>query len=296
MALGYRVLIIDDDPETLNLLEQYLQLAGYDSIAAENGEEGIALLNAKGADLILLDIQMPKKDGFATMSEIQAHATWKEIPVIFLSSFDRPNLKVKALEMGADDYVTKPFDRAELQARIKVALRRSSRFQKIEEAFHGDLTDVPLPILLQTMALGGKTAEVKIIDPAASIYVKQGQFAGARMGSFSDEDALQRLLFGARGSFEIEFDSPHCQDATPIKQIDEILLQMAPVIDEVTEELSSVIDPDTEVEIKDGSAMNGMATTVRTAAIKLPGKLSENSRHIVDAISSGRITQNISAP
>ena len=290
MALGFTVLIIDDDSDTLELLGEYLALAGFHAIGAPNGEEGLVRLAQERVDLVLLDIQMPKKDGFSTMTEIRKNSEWSDIPVIFLSSFDRPNLKVKGLELGAEDYVTKPFDRAELLARIKAVLRRSRRFREVENCLHGDLASIPLPVLLQTLALGSKSALIKLPELAARIYIKEGQYVSSEYGKFTGKDALLRLIFGARGKFDIEFDPTGVQSSDVPLPIDSLLIEFAPIIDETTAGISAIIDPEAQVEIRDGSALNGATTIIRRVIMQLPGDIHENSKHVVQAVAEGRIT------
>ena len=290
MALGFTILIVDDNADTLGLMEEYLALAGFRALGATNGQEGLEMLARDTVDLVLLDIQMPKKDGFSTLQEMRKNLKWTEIPVIFLSSFDRPNLKVKGLEMGAEDYVTKPFDRAELLARIKAVLRRSRRFREVENCLHGDLSTIPLPVLLQTLALGGKTALIKLPELAAMIHIREGLYTGCEYGKFTGKDALLRLIFGARGKFDIEFDTSPAQGSGVSMPIDSLLIEFASVIDEATADISSVIDPETAVEIRDGSALNGAMTVVRRVVMQLPGNLRENSRQVAQAVSEGRIT------
>jgi DNA-binding response OmpR family regulator len=132
------------------------------------------------------------------------------VPVIFVSSLDRPNLKVKGLELGADDYVVKPFNRAELLARLRVSLRRSARFRRLAGCLGGDLSDVPLPTLLQTLSLAGKTATSACptatdgapleLQPATEgarttrrVALQRGQFVETRYGSHHGKEALARL-------------------------------------------------------------------------------------------------------
>lgn len=289
MALGFQVLVVDDDPNTLELLEEYLHLDGYRAVGACNGDEALRVLQAGRIDLILLDIQMPKRDGFATLGEIQKRSEWRDIPVIFLSSFDRPNLKVKGLEMGAEDYVTKPFDRAELLARIKVVLRRSRRFREVENCFHGDLSSISLPVLLQTLSLGSKTARVTLSNPDSWIEVRDGYFIGAGLADFQGKEALLRLIFGARGSFDIEFEPKDSHDQGMSLPIDSLLIEMAPKIDEARDVLSEIVDPEARVKIKDGSTLNGSSTTLLNALILLPEDLESNARHVIEALANGQI-------
>ena len=121
------VLIIDDQAQNLQLIGTVLTLAGYEVMRASSGEAALALLAASTPDLILLDMLMPGMNGIEVCSKIKENACWADIPIIFLSAADDKNLIVEALECGAVDYVTKPFNQAELLSRVRtqLALRRA---------------------------------------------------------------------------------------------------------------------------------------------------------------------------
>ncbi len=120
------VLIVDDEPLNVDLLEQELAAAGYRTIAAESGEDALAAAAKSKPDLILLDVMMPGIDGYETCKRIKAGATTRMIPVIFLTALSETFDKVRAFRLGAVDYVTKPFETEELLARVgaHIALRR----------------------------------------------------------------------------------------------------------------------------------------------------------------------------
>lgn len=117
-----KILIIDDEKSIRILLKNYLQ-KDYEVIAKENGEEGMAWLQQGNLpDLIVADIQMPKMDGYEFIQNIRASGYFKEIPLIMLSGIESSSEKVKALKMGANDYVIKPFNPEELAVRIELHL------------------------------------------------------------------------------------------------------------------------------------------------------------------------------
>ncbi len=120
------VLIVDDEPLNVDLLEQELAAAGYRTIAAQNGEDALAAAAKSKPDLILLDVMMPGIDGYETCKRIRASVTTRMIPVIFLTALSDTFDKVRAFRLGAVDYVTKPFETEELLARVgaHIALRR----------------------------------------------------------------------------------------------------------------------------------------------------------------------------
>ena len=115
------VLIIDDETQIRKFLDIALRAQGYKTLLAENGQKGLELLALQGADLVILDLGLPDLDGFEVLSELRA---WSHVPVILLSVRSDDIEKVKLLDAGANDYVTKPFSVQELMARIRVLLRQ----------------------------------------------------------------------------------------------------------------------------------------------------------------------------
>jgi len=116
------ILVVDDDEAILAMLKCILELEGYNVITASDGGAGLTLLEEKGADLVLLDIMMPGLDGFQVLDRIRQHS---DVPVIMLTAKDEVCTVHYTLEIGADDYVRKPFNTRELLARIEAKLRRA---------------------------------------------------------------------------------------------------------------------------------------------------------------------------
>ena len=114
------ILVVDDDPAILKLLSTNLRVRGYKVTTAMDGEEALEAVERDIVDLIILDIMMPRLDGVEVCRRLRE---WSNIPVIVLSANGGEKDKVRCLELGADDYLTKPFGIAELMARIKTALR-----------------------------------------------------------------------------------------------------------------------------------------------------------------------------
>ena len=129
-----RILIVDDERPILNLIRISLSNAGYFCDTAEDGNQALEKIDTGIYDLILLDVMLPGMDGFELMEYIRT----LEIPVIFLTAKNAVKDRVKGLRMGAEDYIVKPFEIAELIARVEVVMRR---YNKTEEIFHiGGLT------------------------------------------------------------------------------------------------------------------------------------------------------------
>ncbi len=118
-----RVLIVDDEPQIQRLLTVALTAAGYESLTAETGAEAVRLAATGAPDLIVLDLGLPDRDGKDVLREIRQ---FSKTPVVILSARDREAEKIEALDLGADDYVEKPFGIGELTARLRAALRHAA--------------------------------------------------------------------------------------------------------------------------------------------------------------------------
>ncbi|UCH81346.1 MAG: response regulator [Nitrospiraceae bacterium] len=114
-----RILIVDDEPKNIKLLEAFLIPFNYELLKAENGEDALTIIDRTQVDLVLLDVMMPIMDGYEVCRRIKATDTTRMIPVIMVTALDDTDARLKAIEMGADDFITKPPNRVELQARVK---------------------------------------------------------------------------------------------------------------------------------------------------------------------------------
>jgi DNA-binding response OmpR family regulator len=119
-----KILIVEDDRDIVEMVEYNLKQEGYVTIHAFNGEKGIELAGKEKPDLIILDLMLPAIDGFEVCKALKQQPSASGIPIIILSAKSRETDKVVGLELGADDYVTKPFSPRELIARIRAVLRR----------------------------------------------------------------------------------------------------------------------------------------------------------------------------
>ena len=126
----YNILVVDDDKEIVKAIEIYLGKENYKIYKAYDGEHALKQIKNNEIHLVILDIMMPNKDGLATLEEIRKY---KNIPVIMLSAKSEDIDKINGLNIGADDYVTKPFNPVELIARVNALIRRYTRLGAIEE-------------------------------------------------------------------------------------------------------------------------------------------------------------------
>jgi DNA-binding response OmpR family regulator len=116
------ILAVDDDPQLLRLVTKNLQLDGYDVEAASDGQQALDQIESTKFDLVILDVMMPKLDGFAVCERVRE---FSNVPIIIVTALGQDNDKIRGLDLGADDYLTKPFSVAELLARVRAVMRRS---------------------------------------------------------------------------------------------------------------------------------------------------------------------------
>lgn len=151
-----KILIVDDEKEIRDLVEIYLKGEGYSTIKAADGEEALIVLkNDKNIDLVILDIMMPKLNGIEACLKIREE---REMPIIMLSAKSEDVDKILGLNMGADDYLTKPFNPLELVARVKSQLRRYHKFSNSSKL---DTNEVENKIIIDELEINLDTHEVK---------------------------------------------------------------------------------------------------------------------------------------
>ncbi|MGC8856252.1 MAG: response regulator transcription factor [Anaerolineae bacterium] len=120
--MSKRILIVDDEPRYLRLLEANLRTEGYEVVTAQDGLQAIEVFSSQPIDLVLLDIMMPRLDGFATTQRLRE---FSNVPIIILTAKGEEQDRVRGLDLGADDYLVKPFSATELLARVRAVLRRA---------------------------------------------------------------------------------------------------------------------------------------------------------------------------
>ncbi|MBW7981087.1 envelope stress response regulator transcription factor CpxR [Enterobacillus tribolii] len=131
-----KILLVDDDRELTSLLQELLELEGFNVVVAHDGEQALTMLDGS-IDLLLLDVMMPKKNGIDTLKELRQH---HQTPVIMLTARGSELDRVLGLELGADDYLPKPFNDRELVARIRAILRRSNWSEQQQNSENGSPT------------------------------------------------------------------------------------------------------------------------------------------------------------
>ncbi|NMB31050.1 MAG: response regulator transcription factor [Clostridiales bacterium] len=155
MSLG-KILVVDDDKNICELLRLYLEKEGYSVILSNDGEEAIVKFNALKPDLVLLDIMLPGLDGWQVCREIRKKSN---TPIIMLTAKGETFDKVLGLELGADDYVVKPFDTKEIVARIKAVLRRMGQAANENEVKEVQYENLVINMTRYEMKVGGKVVD-----------------------------------------------------------------------------------------------------------------------------------------
>ncbi|MEN6356292.1 MAG: response regulator transcription factor [Armatimonadota bacterium] len=153
------ILIVDDDADLIEGLRWYLEAEGYEVISATDGEAAIELFCGRKPDLVILDIMMPKMDGIKTCEMISRSS---DAMIMMLSARDSEIDKVRALKIGADDYVTKPFHTSELLARIQALLRRKGRGKSLESSYHWN--NLELAIAEHRASVDGTIVELTAME------------------------------------------------------------------------------------------------------------------------------------
>jgi len=127
LSSGFRVLVVDDDPDMSEFLAHMLRAEGMDATTATDGEEGIAKVHAEAPDLVLLDVMMPGLSGFEVCARLKSDEATAMVPIVLVTALDDSASRVRGIEAGADDFLSKPFRARALSARLQAVLSRSGR-------------------------------------------------------------------------------------------------------------------------------------------------------------------------
>jgi DNA-binding response OmpR family regulator len=179
--MSWRILIAEDDPKSRALLVKFLEAKGHEVIPAADGQEALEKYVEAQPDLVLLDVMMPKVDGWGVLKEVRAQG---EIPVILVTVKDATEDKVHGLSLGADDYITKPFDLREVEARIEAVMRRVQ-------------TSPPSRIEAGPITIDDETKEVTVHGKRVELSPKEYEllrFLASKPGRvFSHEEILRSV-------------------------------------------------------------------------------------------------------
>ncbi len=194
--MSKKIMVVDDEPRLTSLLEAYLSQEGFHVVTASNGREALFLARQEKPDLIILDILMPEMDGYEFM---RLQRKERETPIILLTAKVEEDDKVIGLEIGADDYVTKPFRPRELTARVRAVLRRTGQTEPIAEVLHS-----------ANITLDREDHTVKVSDQFVDLTPSEFDLLAALMSApgraFSRLDLLDRIQGTAYEGYERTID------------------------------------------------------------------------------------------
>ncbi len=255
-----KLLLVDADPRSVRVLEVSLKKAGYSVTTARDGLDALQKVELSTPDLVLSDTRLPKLDGYAFVRRLKEKPEWAQIPVVFLTSQKSVEDKIRGLELGVEDYLTKPIFVRELLARVNLLLARRAQENIVTQKgpagrtrFSGSIEDMAVVDLLQTFEVSRKSGVVHLTNGAAQahIYFREGKLVDAELGPLRGEEVIYRTLIWNEAEFEVEFREVKNEDliATPTQGI---LMEGMRRVDEwgrLTEQLPPL---STVFEIDDG--------------------------------------------
>lgn len=190
-----RILTVDDEEHILELLKYNLEGNGYEVLQAESGEEALKVLEAEKVDLVLLDLMLPGIDGLQTLREIRNNNTTKRLPVIMLTAKTEEIDTVLGLEMGADDYIGKPFGVHELTARIKAVFRRTEELSKLR----GEYQVEDELIKIDDLVINRSTHQIRLRESVMDLPLKEFELLfllAKNKGRVFDREYLLEKIWG----------------------------------------------------------------------------------------------------
>jgi two-component system, OmpR family, KDP operon response regulator KdpE len=208
-----RILIVDDEPQILRFMKPALKAGGFEPLVAENAADAIRLAATQAPDLIILDLGLPDRDGKDVISAIR---NWSQVPIIVLSARDRETEKVQALDLGADDYVSKPFGISELLARVRAGLRHRKLLEarpQVHTVAGVTIDNIKHEVMRDGVAVHLTPKEFDLLNLLISNHDKlltHRHILGTVWGPAHVEDVqyLRVLIKQLRGKIEANAESP----------------------------------------------------------------------------------------
>jgi DNA-binding response OmpR family regulator len=251
-----QLLLVEPDPQSLRVLEVSLKKAGFSVTTASDGGDALAKVELSTPDLILSDTRLPRLDGYELVRRLKERQDYSAIPVVFLTGQRSIEDKIRGLELGVEDYLTKPIFVRELIARVNLLLARRTHDSMATNIpvsrrtrFSGSLEDMGVVDLLQTFEVSRKSGVARVSDGKreARVYFRDGKVVDAELSKLRGEEAVYRMLITSSGDFEVEFCPVPNEDIIPtstqgllmegMRRVDEWgrLLEQLPPLDTIFE-------------------------------------------------------------
>jgi CheY-like chemotaxis protein len=308
-----QLLLVDADPRSVRVLEVSLKKAGYSVTTARDGQDALGKIELSTPDLILSDTRLPNMDGYAFVKRLKERQEWTSIPVVFLTSQKSIEDKIRGLELGVEDYLTKPIFVRELIARVNLLLAKRTQegiatrqSQSGRTRFQGSIQDMAVVDLLQTFEVSRKSGIVHVQNNShdAKILFREGKVIDAQLGALRGEEAVYRTLIWNDGSFEVEFTAVRGDDVIEVstqgllmegmRRVDEwgrLLEQLPPLatvfevdhaqllerLNEIPDELNGILKlfdgKRTLLDVVDGSPFEDLSTLSTITKLYFEGLL-----------------------
>jgi DNA-binding response OmpR family regulator len=308
-----QLLLVDADPRSVRVLEVSLKKAGYSVTTAGDGTDALSKIELSTPDLILSDTRLPGMDGYAFVRRLKERNEWGSIPVVFLTSQKSIEDKIRGLELGVEDYLTKPIFVRELIARVNLLLTRRTQegiatrqSQTGRTKFQGSIQDMAVVDLLQTFEVSRKSGVLHVHNNthSAKILFREGKIIDAQLGALRGEEAVYRTLIWNEGSFEVEFTIVKADDIIEVstqgilmegmRRVDEwgrLLEQLPPLVtvfdvdhaqllerlNEIPDELNGILKlfdgKRTLLDVVDGSPFEDLSTLSTITKLYFEGLL-----------------------
>ncbi|MBN2194126.1 MAG: response regulator [Polyangiaceae bacterium] len=250
-----QLLLVDADPRSLRVLEVSLKNAGFSVTTATDGADALGKIDFSAPDLVLTDTRLPRLDGYELVRRLKEKPDTAGIPAVFLTSQKSIEDKIRGLELGVEDYLTKPIFVRELIARVNLLLARRTQERmvtsfpvSVRTRLAGSLEDMGVVDLLQTFEVSRKSGVARITNGSQRqmvVYFRDGKVVDAELGRLRGEEAVYRSLLWDRGSFDVDFHPVNNPDVIPtsnqgllmegMRRVDEWgrLLEQLPPLDTV---------------------------------------------------------------
>ncbi|MDF2693956.1 MAG: two-component response regulator [Labilithrix sp.] len=220
-----KILLVDADPRSMRVVEVSLRKAGYNVACVEDGQAALDVVEAQLPDLVICDTKLPKLDGYALVRRLKDRIEHASIPVIFLASQRSVEDKIRGLELGVEDYLTKPIFVRELLARVNVVLARRAQDaiatqqpSTLQTRFAGSIYEMTVVDLLQTFEISRKSGSItfKSGTRLGCVWFKDGKVIDAEVGALRGEEAVYRLLVWSEADFEVDFGPVEREDVIEV--------------------------------------------------------------------------------
>jgi len=251
------LLLVDGDPRSLRVLEVSLRKAGFSVVTAESARAAQEKIVVAAPDLIISEIKLDDGDGFELCRRVRSTPAWQDIPFMFLTGEVGIENKIRGLELGVDEYLTKPIYIKEIVTRIHMLLQKRQR-ARIEERkdqrtrFVGRIADMPVVDVIQTIEVSRKSGVIHFVgerNRQAAIYFRDGKVIDAEAGPLTAENAVYRLLTWSEGDFEVVFRTVRRREVIEIGS-QALLMEGMRRLDEWTRLLEQLPPLATHVDLK----------------------------------------------